>query len=420
MPPRPSDSVGVSPIIGVLLIVALTVALVALTAYISFNITDEVHTTPQVTITESENTLTIIHSRNVDEIVVREGGFSEQKVDVGDSYTIQGDYQLSVIGINKGQETLIKSTKGTSISNRNTVEPDDLEEIFNNMPGNGTEGNPYIITNDYELQSVEMEPDADYKLGNNIDASGTQSWNDNKGFEPISEFEGSLDGLGYSIVGLKIDRADESHVSLIRNAEGEIYNMSIEESTIKGGDNVGSLVGENRNHIDIKEIQSKNNIITGEDNVGGLIGKNHNHGNIRKSSSDDIIQGENNVGGIVGTNNHHANIYDSYSISSVVGTDYVGGIVGNNNHHANIYESYVSGSISGTNNTGGITGTDSGEIRNSYIDTESTGQDGTNGGTVLSIDEMTGEDAKENMVFDFENKWSTVDGDYPVLEWQNN
>ena len=59
------------------------------------------------------------------------------------------------------------------------IAPDDLA-------GNGTESNPYVITNASELQAMEDDLGANYTLGDDIDASGTSSWNSGDGFEASS------------------------------------------------------------------------------------------------------------------------------------------------------------------------------------------------------------------------------------------
>jgi len=74
------------------------------------------------------------------------------------------------------------------------------------MSGNGTVGNPYIITDITELQAMQDNLTAYYKLGNDIDASETSGWNGGAGFIPIGNytdpFQGGFDGAGYNITNL--------------------------------------------------------------------------------------------------------------------------------------------------------------------------------------------------------------------------
>ena len=100
------------------------------------------------------------------------------------------------------------------------------------MSGSGVcteeDDDPYVITNDQELQSINEDLDACYVLGTNIDASGTSEWNSNAGFDHIGnseQFNGSLDGQGYVVDGLTIDRPAENSVGLIGENEGTVEKL---------------------------------------------------------------------------------------------------------------------------------------------------------------------------------------------------
>ena len=57
-------------------------------------------------------------------------------------------------------------------------------------------------------------------------------------------------------------------------------------------------------------------------------------------------------------------------------------------------------------------------MRDSYWDTVTSGLTNSDGGTGLTTDEMTGEDAETNMTgFDFTSMWMITDN-YPILQWQ--
>lgn len=68
---------------------------------------------------------------------------------------------------------------------------DDLQE-------SGVDGDPYVITNASELQAMGGNLSAHYKLGNDVDASETEGWNNGNGFNPIGDnanrFTGHFDG----------------------------------------------------------------------------------------------------------------------------------------------------------------------------------------------------------------------------------
>ena len=81
------------------------------------------------------------------------------------------------------------------------------------MEGDGTEDNPYIITNPTQLYQIRNDLDGYYELGNDIDLSedtkegGKLSLKSDAcpqgfGWEAINGFNGSLDGKGHTIKGL--------------------------------------------------------------------------------------------------------------------------------------------------------------------------------------------------------------------------
>ncbi|NLK18684.1 MAG: hypothetical protein GX310_02700 [Synergistaceae bacterium] len=81
--------------------------------------------------------------------------------------------------------------------------------------GNGTAGNPYIITTAEQLDEMRNGLAAHYKLGNDIDL-GEVPYNTGSGWKPIGGFDlgegpftGSLDGNGKKITGLFINRPNK-------------------------------------------------------------------------------------------------------------------------------------------------------------------------------------------------------------------
>jgi hypothetical protein len=79
--------------------------------------------------------------------------------------------------------------------------------------GNGTVEDPYIVMTLSDLQNISGKLSSHYRLGNDIDASSTQTMNGGLGFDPIGDhskpFTGSFDGGGFAIGGLSIDRAED-------------------------------------------------------------------------------------------------------------------------------------------------------------------------------------------------------------------
>ena len=67
--------------------------------------------------------------------------------------------------------------------------------------GDGSADNPYQIADVYGLQGIGSSSsllNGNYQLANNIDASGTASWNNGQGFSPIGQHSPPLIALPFS------------------------------------------------------------------------------------------------------------------------------------------------------------------------------------------------------------------------------
>jgi hypothetical protein len=400
----------------------------------------------------------------------------------------------------------------TVASNEGTSVPSIL------MNGDGSSSSPYEIRTASDLQAMQEDLDADYKLIRDIDASGTVNWNNGQGFNPIGDndvnFTGSFDGQNHTISNLSINRLDDNDVGLFEaiGADGEVKNVGVINVNITGNNMVGGLVGINQGTVSnsystgnvtgkydvgglvgyndegstISNSYSTGNVTGGDNYVGGLVGYNDegstisnsystgnvtgesystgnvtgesyyvgglvgiNHGTVSNSNSTGNVQGIGIVGGLVGENDEGSTISNSYSTGNVTGESYdVGGLVGRD-FKGNISNSYSTGNVTGgDNNVGGLVGRTFGNISNSYStgnvtgggkyvgglagyhffgtvsnsywDTEATGQSSSDGGNGLTTSEMQGSSASSNMsgFDDFTDTWSTVEGDYPELKWQ--
>jgi hypothetical protein len=325
-----------------------------------------------------------------------------------------------------------------------------------NYNGDGTEPNPYEVSNVDQLQCIEEQDlDANYVQVSDIDASGTSAWNGGKGFEPIGEFDfdrdteftGTFDGADHTISGLTIDRGSTNQVGLFGDVDlpsGRLENVELENVDITGNAFVGGLVGDNfgtvresyatgnvsgsgvlvgglvgNNDGTVRESYATGNV-SGDDAVGGLVGKNF--GTVRESYATGTVNGDGDVGGLVGLNGNDGIIRESYAAGDVSGNNKVGGLVGRNDADGTVERSYAAGDVSGDGAVGGLVGrTRSGTVTDSYWDTQSTGQPDSEGGTGLTTSEMTGSAATNNMQgFDFTSTWETVTNpdDYPILAFQ--
>ena len=103
-------------------------------------------------------------------------------------------------------------TTGSIAAQQVDVDPSDLS-------GEGTIDDPYVITNASELQAIENNTFANYRLGNDINVGNTSQWNNGKGFNPIGDdvfrspsipsFTATLDGKNHTLTGLTIIRPSE-------------------------------------------------------------------------------------------------------------------------------------------------------------------------------------------------------------------
>jgi hypothetical protein len=89
-----------------------------------------------------------------------------------------------------------------------------------------------------------------YYLTGDIDATGTSTWNAGAGFEPIgtlsTTFKGTLDGRGYNIHDLTINRPGTDYVGLIGVQEGgRILNLTMTSLSVTGAFGTGGLIGIN-------------------------------------------------------------------------------------------------------------------------------------------------------------------------------
>lgn len=130
------------------------------------------------------------------------------------------------------------------------------------MAGSGTEQSPYLVRTPYDFEQIRFNPSASYRLINNLDFTGcigipvrqeggtivygelnekAPLYNEGKGWIPIEEFSGTLDGNGKIIKGLtSCSDSACGLVNTITNAkiigltlkEGYLINTNAQESEV--------------------------------------------------------------------------------------------------------------------------------------------------------------------------------------------
>ena len=196
-----------------------------------------------------------------------------------------------------------------------------------------------------ELQDIEKNPDLSYILTNDIDCSDTENWDDIQGFRPIASFLGKLDGNGYSINNLYINRPDKSFVGLFGDLTGTVINLGLENVDITGNSHVGAIAGRLIN--------------------GGSLSTSYSTGNVKGSNVEEINDRWL-IGGLVGQA-WDGTISNSYSSANVTGYG-AGGLVGTE-VYASISNSYSVGTVSG-NRVGGLAAYLDATVINSYYNSD--------------------------------------------------
>ena len=229
-------------------------------------------------------------------------------------------------------------------------------------------------------RGYELVRDLDFEVGDSyFDAAKNQApWTSGDGWQPIGKFSGILEGNGYTVSNLTIDRPRDNVGLFSHLASGStVIGISLLDVEVRGQHYVGSLVGQN-NEGTISNSYSSGSV-SGENETGGLVGRNSRGGSISNSTSTVQVSTSGDwAGGLVGVN--HGTISDSYSSGPVNGNWQIGGLAGYNS--GTISDSHSSGSVSGNGNrVGGLVGANSGGIiSDSYSSGPVTSRNGSNVG----------------------------------------
>ncbi len=301
--------------------------------------------------------------------------------------------------------------------------------------GDGTEQNPYQVSNVYELQEIENYLGANFIQVNDIDAGETRNWNNGEGFFPIGDyyptgcpFMGVFDGNDYVIDSLYINRPDSNYVGLFGAGFGPtIMNVHLANMDITGL-SPGGLVDVAYN-CEILNCSCSGEISgSGGSGGGGLIGCTGWYSLVTACVSAAEVTGQFRVGGFIGGNYDGSIIDNCYSTGSVDGNDSVGGFAGAV-YDASILNCYSVGFVAGNTNVGGLIGANnSSEVTNSFWDIQTSGLGSSAGGTGKITAEMkmvsTFLDAGWDFVGEISNGladyWLLVPESYPYLSWEKN
>jgi len=303
----------------------------------------------------------------------------------------------------------------------------------------------------HDLHAVRHHLDKSFVLMNDLDSSTAgyeelagPGANDGRGWEPIGDsrrpFRGTLDGQGYHISDLYINRPTETHVGLLGFVaeEGTISCVRLTGVDVTGHGHVGGVVGTNHGEV---EDCSSTGYVRGAGYTGGLVGVNR--GSVSRSYSAGSVNPDTHffsalslppgsaVGGLIGWSK--GSVSDSYSTAHVSGLPGCG-LVGTN--LGIISKAYATGSVYGDRGGYGLVKGSSGMVSDSFWDVETSGTEQSGEGTGKTTAEMmdiatfsdTATDGLEEpwdiIAVDPGERneayiWNIVDGEtYPFLSWE--
>lgn len=303
--------------------------------------------------------------------------------------------------------------------------------------GDGTELNPFLVEDAYDLNAVRNNLSAHYKQTADIDLN---VYSTGEGWIPIgqatAEFTGVYDGNGYEIRNLWSDSL-AGYGGLFGRANGAKFkNINLRNVIIVSAtkDYIGGLVGYAENMTEDSIYNCHVSGVINESNssrmyIGGVAGHCSGSGvySINKCSFEGVIKSSKSglgyIGGICG--DCFTSIKNSYSIGNIVApsADYLGGLCGllfdnnvcsysyslvnvNEGLNANavyvggligvvgsgsrVLKSWARGSVSGLRRVGGFVGANNGSIVDCYStgfvvgETYVGGFCGTNNGSITN------------------------------------
>ena len=191
-------------------------------------------------------------------------------------------------------------------------------------------------------------------------------------------FDGSFEGGGHTISGLKINTTADYQGLFAMYGDGAMQNLTLSNVDISGGMYTGALCGYYRGGGGvIFNCSVVGGTVAGSSQVGGIVGGSYHQSNIICCNTTCAVSGDSQVGGIAGFNNNNSIVESSYATGNVSGSSEIGGVVGKN--EGRLYDCYATGAVSGGDYVGGIMGYNAGSVEKNVALNASIGR--TGGGT---------------------------------------
>lgn len=229
----------------------------------------------------------------------------------------------------------------------------------------GTESNPYQITTAQELQNINDNVSAHYKLMADIDLKNAE-------FTPIGNadsgaFSGTFDGNGYTISNLNVFSG--KYAGLFGCNEGIIKNVTLKDIYVYGTRYLGGVVAENTSLGTIADCKVLNGKIESDGglndiNAGGICGSNNGAFEGEFSNGADLEIAGTIAGGIIGENNYKIILTASNS-GNIFSWVTSGGLIGYSNLKVTVNRSDNTGNIQ-SGSSGGLIGKGGADISESF------------------------------------------------------
>lgn len=292
-----------------------------------------------------------------------------------------------------------------------------LKENLIKFLGEGTESNPFLISDVEGFNGIRNNLSAFYRLSSDIDFAGGM-------VTPIGTqsmpFAGGLDGDGHIVKNFKINGKD-SCTGLFGYANGaNLINMSLENGEITQTPvqyYTGGLAGYLKNCI-IKNIRLNTIAVSGTWYVGALSGRAEGGRIIGCCAVGNITaKGSGTVGGLIGCVDGNAYVGDSYAVGSVSSTGYndnTGGLVGSISFAA-IRNCYAACRVVSGSKVSGLGDVYNATVENSYYNSLTAGFGTTDD---YNVGKLTTSLVRKRFyeAWDFENVWDIEEGNsYPYL-----
>ncbi len=226
-----------------------------------------------------------------------------------------------------------------------------------------------------------------FYLTQDIDCSATSGWNGGSGWLPLGTFTGSLDGRGFSINDLYINRGATDNVGLFSIINGgHVFDLSFARADITGKNYVGALAGKAGTNATTIEDITVGGDISGELYVGGVIGMTQ-ETTISGIQASGAISADGYAGGLSGfiLNSNMEDVNSSATVT-VTTDSYVGGLTAQADD-STFDDVHATGAVTGVSFVGGLVGL---SPRSTYINCSASGNvvgvynQGNTGGLIAS------------------------------------